>query len=77
MTLTMLLIKKNKLKDGKEKRKILEKTNFLIFPTVEDTFGLVIIEGFMYGVMAFSYDEGSIREIIGKDFLGQYSKKGN
>ena len=64
-------------KYNKEKNKILEKTNLLIFPTQEDTFGIVILEAFMYGIPAFSYDEGSISEIIKEDYLGAISQKGD
>ncbi len=66
-------------KYGKEKFKILEKTNYLIFPTTypEETFGLVIIESFMYGIPALSYDNASIKEIILNKKLGYVSKKGD
>ena len=63
-------------KYGKDKKKILEKTNFLIFPTKyqEECYPLVILESFMYGVPVFSYDNGAIKEIISKDYLGFVSK---
>jgi len=63
-------------KYGKEKNKILEKTNYLIFPTryPEETFGLVILEAFMFGIPVLSYDTGSISEIISKKNLGFVSK---
>jgi len=62
---------------GNEKKKILGKTDFLLFPTKypEETFGLVIIEAFMYGIPVFSYNNASIPEIISKEFLGFVSKK--
>lgn len=65
-------------KYGEDKKKILEKTDFLIFPTryPEETFGLVIIEAFMYGIPVFSYNNASISEIISEDFLGYVSKIG-
>ncbi len=79
------LVKKYNLKDkckylgpkyGEEKKEILKKTNFLIFPTKYEyeTFGLVIIEAFMFGISVASYDTASIEEIIDKDYLGFVSK---
>ena len=64
-------------KYGKEKANILAKTDFLIFPTKypNESFPLVILEAFMFGIPVFSYDQGAIREIISKDFLGIASNK--
>lgn len=66
-------------KYGKEKQKILEKTNYLLFPTqyLEECFPLVILEAFMYGIPILAYDNGAIREIISKGFLGFVSQQGN
>jgi len=65
-------------KYGEEKQKILEKTNYLIFPTKypEECSPLVILEAFMYGIPVLSYDNGAMREIIDKDYLGFVSKRG-
>lgn len=79
--------KKNKLekrciflgpKYGKEKTDILKESDFLIFPTKYplECYPLVILEAFMMGIPAYSYDNGAIREIIGKNFLGHYSGLG-
>jgi len=62
-------------KYGKEKFKLLEKTNYLIFPTREDAFPIVILEAFMFGIPVFSYDTGAIREIISKNYLGFVAKQ--
>jgi glycosyltransferase involved in cell wall biosynthesis len=64
---------------GKDKKRILKKTNYLIFPTKypEECFPLVILESFMYGIPVLSYNNGAIREIIDKNFLGFVSKKNN
>jgi len=64
-------------KYGEEKEKILENTNYLIFPTKypEETFGRVILEAFMYGVPVLSYNNGAIKEIISKNYLGFVSEK--
>jgi len=66
-------------KYGEEKKKILEKTDFLVFPTkyTEETFGLVIVEAFMYGIPTLSYNNGAIKNIIKKDYLGFVSKNNN
>ncbi len=64
-------------KYGKDRNKFLEKTDFMIFPTKypQETFGLVILEAFMYGIPTFSYKNASIPEIISKDFLGHVSNE--
>lgn len=66
-------------KYGKEKQQILEKTNYLIFPTRyrEECFPLVILEAFMYGISVFSYDNASIKEIISENYLGFVAKQGD
>jgi len=63
-------------KYGKEKSKILERTNYLIFPTEypDECYPLVILEAFMYGIPVFSYNEGAIKEIISENYLGYVSK---
>jgi glycosyltransferase involved in cell wall biosynthesis len=64
-------------KYGKDKREILAKANFLIFPTFYKTecYPLVILEAFMFGIPVLSYNTGAIKKIISKDFLGCASKK--
>ncbi|GIU68448.1 MAG: glycosyl transferase [Candidatus Parcubacteria bacterium] len=64
-------------KYGKEKEKILKKTSFLIFPTTykNESFPLVILEAFMFGIPVLSYNNGAIKEIISKDYLGKVVKK--
>ena len=64
-------------KYGENKKKILEKTNLLIFPTEYpfECYPLVILESFMYGIPVFSYNNGAIEEIVSKKYLGHISKK--
>lgn len=62
---------------GEDKKKILEKTDFLIFPTKyeEECFPIVILESFMLGIPAFSYNNGAVGELISEDYLGFVSKE--
>jgi len=64
-------------KYGNEKKQIMKNTNFLIFPTRYklETFGLVIIEAFMYGIPVVAYDNGGIKETIKHEWLGYMSLK--
>jgi glycosyltransferase involved in cell wall biosynthesis len=66
-------------KYGKDKEEILEKTNFLIFPTQyeNESFPVVILESLMFGIPVLSYDTGAIREIISQDYLGYISERGD
>ena len=52
--------------NGAQKKELFEKSQILIFPTRYklESFGLVIIEAFSYGVPVLSTDEGSIPFII-------------
>ena len=63
-------------KYDREKYDILAKTDFLVFPTKyeNESFPLVILEAFMYGIPVFSYDNGAIRNMINQGFLGDVSK---
>jgi glycosyltransferase involved in cell wall biosynthesis len=65
-------------KYGNEKKKILEGVDYLIFPTKyeKECFPLVILEAFMFGIPVLSYDNGAVKEIISKPFLGFVSKQG-
>jgi len=62
-------------KYGDEKKEIIKKANFLLFPTKYklETFGLVIIEAFMFGIPVLSYDNASIKNIISNSNLGYIS----
>ena len=64
-------------KYGDGKKQTLKKTNFLIFPTRfgYESFPLVIIEAFMYGIPVVTYDNGGIKEIIKHEWLGYMSLK--
>jgi glycosyltransferase involved in cell wall biosynthesis len=66
-------------KFGKDKEQILGKANFLIFPTQyeNESFPLVILESFMFGIPVLSYDTGAIKEIVSKDFLGYVANPGD
>lgn len=63
-------------KYGKDKKPILQKTDFLIFPTQypEECYPLVILEAFMYGIPVFSYNNGAISNIVNENILGFVSK---
>ena len=52
--------------NGKDKDKLYKKAHLLLFPTryKEETFGLVIIEAFSYGLPVIATDEGSIPYIL-------------
>ncbi len=62
---------------GENKTELLKKANFLIFPTAyeNESFPLVILEAFMFGIPVFTYDNGAIKEMVSKDFLGSVVKK--
>ncbi len=64
-------------KYGKDKLKILEGTDYLIFPTnyENEVFPLVILEALMFGIPVFSYKNAAIPEIISKDYLGFVAKR--
>jgi len=64
-------------KYGNEKKKILKRTNFLLFPTEYplECYPLVILEAFMFGIPVFTYDNGAIKSIIKNKTLGFVSKK--
>jgi len=64
-------------KYGADKNKVLRKTNLVLFPTSykNESFPLVTLESFMFGVPVFAYDNGAIKEIISKDYLGEVFNK--
>ena len=66
-------------KYGGEKKEILKRANFLIFPTnySMECYPLVILEAFMYGIPVLTYDTGAIGDIVRKDYLGCVSKEKN
>jgi glycosyltransferase involved in cell wall biosynthesis len=66
-------------KYGKEKFKIFEKTNYLIFPTryAEECFPVIILETLMWGIPILSYDNGAIKEMMSKDYLGFVAEQGD
>lgn len=61
-----------------DKKKVLKKTDFLVFPTSYEVecFPLVILEAFMFGIPVFSYDNGAIKEMVSKKHLGYVVKMG-
>lgn len=63
-------------KYGKDKAKLFSESDFFIFPTKykNESFPLVILESFMYGIPVLSYNQGAIKEIISDDYLGYVSK---
>jgi len=66
-------------KYGDEKKSILSKTDYLIFPTKypRECYPLVILEAFMFGIPVLSYNTGAIKEIISTSELGFVSDKNN
>lgn len=62
---------------GKEKFKILEKTDYLLLPTYypNEVFPLSILEALMYGIPVLSYDNAAIKEIISQNKLGFVAKQ--
>ena len=61
-------------KYGEDKKNILKKADFLLFPTKDERFPLVILEAFMYGIPVLSYDVGAIRKMVSKNYLGSVVK---
>ena len=64
---------------GKEKESILSKSNFLVFPTQyeNESFPVVILEAFMFGIPVLSYNTGAIKEMVSKKFLGDVADQGD
>src|SRR3989344_3005899 len=64
---------------GEEKFSFLKEVDFLIFPTkyALECYPLVILEAFMFGIPVYTYDNGAIREIINRDYLGHIAKQGD
>lgn len=81
-------IDKNGLKDectylgpkyGKDKKELLSKTDIMLFPSKyeNESFPLVILEAFMYGIPVLTYDNGAISEMVSKNYLGVVVEKGD
>jgi glycosyltransferase involved in cell wall biosynthesis len=49
---------------GNEKQELFKKSHLLLFPTQNESFGLVILEALSYGVPVIATDEGSIPYIL-------------
>ncbi len=49
---------------GKQKSKYLEKSDILVFPTKNETFGIVLLEAMQMGVPVIATKEGAIPEIV-------------
>jgi len=64
-------------KYGQEKKLLLSRANYLIFPTkyLLECYPLVILEALMFGVYVLSYDNGAITDIINDKKLGFVSLK--
>ncbi|MEM3091185.1 MAG: WecB/TagA/CpsF family glycosyltransferase [Candidatus Pacearchaeota archaeon] len=56
-----------------EKRKILEQSHYMVFPTKyeNESFPLVILESFMFGIPVFTYNNGALKEIVSANYLGK------
>jgi len=51
-------------KYGNEKKKFFKNTDVFVFPTYNETFGIVILEAMMHGLPVISTFEGAIPEIV-------------
>jgi len=57
-------------KYDKEKEKIFLQADILVFPTLDDVWGLVIIEAMQFGIPVIATKEGAIPEIVDDDITG-------
>jgi len=62
---------------GEKKFKILERSDYLIFPTYypQEGLPLVILEALMYGIPCLSYDNAAVKGIVSKRELGFVAKQ--
>lgn len=61
---------------GEDKFLVMAGSDLFIYPTYEDSFGLVMTEALSCGVPVFSYREGSSPEIVINGSTGQLFEKG-
>lgn len=64
-------------KNGEEKYKILRAADILIYPTLRDTFPLVLLEAMQFGLPVVSTSEGAIPEIVVDGITGYLVNKGD
>jgi len=57
-------------KYGDEKTKIYQKTDILIYPTLNDVWGLVLLEAMQFGIPVIASVEGAIPEIVDDGVTG-------
>ncbi len=57
-------------KYDKEKHKIIKSTDVLVYPTLNDVWGLVILEAMQYGIPVIASREGAIPEIVDDGITG-------
>lgn len=64
-------------KYGKEKTEFLEKTDVFVFPTLNEAFGLVLLEAMEYEIPCIATNEGGIPSIVNNNETGFIINKNN
>ena len=62
---------------GDEKNSILKTSDVLIFPTMKDIWGIVILEAMQFGLTIITTDEGAITDMIENEINGFIVEKNN
>lgn len=62
---------------GEDKENVWHQSDFFVFPTLKETFGLVLCEALQRGIPCIASDEGGISDIIIDGVNGYLFEKGN
>lgn len=62
---------------GDDKNRIIKSTDIFVFPTLNDVWGLVILEAMQFGIPVIASNEGAIPEIIEDGVTGFIVEKNN